>query len=169
MATPAWSAGLRLDTLTSTVRLSCPTVDFCGGKVIFRATTIASQIVTYRIIVYQLTNRSALQPTPDLMYTGTPTVSNFWAVVPFTKRDQSYPFSVRYDQLVVHDTNYGHDPLTKEIIIKIPKHQSQYDPDDSTGATVLGEMQIGVLTDATAASANFTYVLSVLRKWKLRF
>jgi hypothetical protein len=170
MATPAFSGISALNTLTSTVRLSAQEVDFSKMTLEVQTTTLEDLVTRYRLLVFHIPNRWAYDANvdPNLFVTATVTVANFMGKGLRVPRDQSVPYRTICDRVVVQDTHAGHDPLKMLHRIKVPRHRVLYDPDDATGVTAMGQYFFAILTEGTAASADYTWDLWAQVRYRLR-
>jgi len=169
MSTPKFSLTFSLDTLTLAARNTCPVALFKPSRSTVRITVPVDTVTSYRIITCLVTTRYTITASTDplLFLYPQPTTTNFWASEPYLPRDQQYQYKIFRDHQFVIDT-HGIDKLTTEHFYSFPAHTCDYDADDNTGLTAIGHAFIFILTDATAANANYLVNVDTVQTYDLK-
>lgn len=128
-------------------------------KYVFYVKQPVDTTIQYRVLVIQTIKEYASTtnvniPTNILAETGSiqeALISSYTQ-----KEDRTITFRILYDKHK-YVTSYGNGSGFRKFVIKIPKHNVIYDPDTAGGTVAQGSTHLAVVTDATAANANYTY------------
>ncbi len=172
MSTPLNSAWANLSAITLANRYNCPMINIRSLKVTLKITVPISTTTLYRYIIVQTKSRyqgtSSAASLPSTWLNTTPTTTNFWELGFLEAKDQYTPFRVLKDKIFSIDTN-GKDALNTFVpFTRINLGPVYYDPDDVNGTTATGAIIAFVLTDATTASASYTWDLSAKIRYDMQ-